>query len=688
MASNKDLLVTYTAIKEGDKLNIDGVDGYLGQVNLNSPSKFVTAGSALEGIDDYTIKRVGNPRTAHTDSIAYTAQITEITYFEITGDSPYGSDVLYMGVGGDNAIQTSTVGFTFVIGKAQYSATTGFKYEYEKLKSSVKDKNGILYNPYTKEVFIFINRKYTGITRSYETATPYFFVSLGYTMEMTVQSVGFTYSTALDGSTGGTDFKLTATPQVVRLIKRINEPFIVSDNNTSSTFSIFSENALTLSPGDSIEVDGNTATISGVNSTTDLVHPFFDNPKRLGHMYNNNYHKDNMFQETTVTEITGWVAEPLFPRAGKHWASFVTKDRVYIAGGRLSVGVYSNEVWTAPIDSSGIIGTWTAAPSLPYTTVNPMPIVLETKVFLIGGWSSYTYNQYGITYNYAGICWAPINTDGTIGSWTTLNTNAYAGMLDQMVYNNHIYNQSGSREIDLSTATLGETVRTDEAVFKHTHSATGSFTYVHKDYYLSYDASSKNQSLGNSGHLEGTPLVTISPTITGNTVMTKNRLFALAMAKSYPIDDNGLLGEPISMPACPYERDGAAVVVTKSRIYRIGGFKAGDNIYTPDVCSAPFADGWEITKNGYELQHDRQVNRYDITITPVQQNPITTAKLPDVEATSIGAKRTAIEFDGSTIKHTYEPISKVGRVVQYELYSKDKIEIATPISILVKKESE
>jgi len=101
--------------------------------------------------------------------------------------------------------------------------------------------------------------------------------------------------------------------------------------------------------------------------------------------------------------ITGWTTGPSLPEPLADSSAIVTKNRVYLLGGHNDNG-FTSTVYTAPINNDGTLGTWTTGTSLPGPLANSSAIVTKNRVYLLGGSNVYT---------------APINNDGTLGTWTT-----------------------------------------------------------------------------------------------------------------------------------------------------------------------------------------------------------------------------------------------------------------------------
>lgn len=117
---------------------------------------------------------------------------------------------------------------------------------------------------------------------------------------------------------------------------------------------------------------------------------------------------------TQGSDITGWTTAPNSLPTGVSWSqAIVTKNRVYMAGGNLSPGGISNTVYSCPINADGTLGAWvTETNSLPAALMESQAIVTKGRVYLIGGMN-------GSNVPVATVYTAVINADGTLGTWTT-----------------------------------------------------------------------------------------------------------------------------------------------------------------------------------------------------------------------------------------------------------------------------
>ena len=126
-----------------------------------------------------------------------------------------------------------------------------------------------------------------------------------------------------------------------------------------------------------------------------------------------------------------WVNSTPLPGAVAYSQAIVTNNRVYLLGGRIN-GAYSSSVYTAPINPDGTLGTWTIDTPLPVTMSRALDIVTNNRVYLLGG----IINGIDSSIVYT----APINPDGTLGAWVTDTSLPGTVYLSQsIVTNNRVY---------------------------------------------------------------------------------------------------------------------------------------------------------------------------------------------------------------------------------------------------------
>ena len=135
-----------------------------------------------------------------------------------------------------------------------------------------------------------------------------------------------------------------------------------------------------------------------------------------------------------------WTKDTSLPGGLASSQAIVTKNRVYLLGGRNSSTVYS-----APIDSEGVIGDWATDTSLPEALQFSQAVVTSNRVYLLGGW------------NVSTVYTAPINEDGTLGDWTTATSlPGPLGMSQAVVISNRVYLLGGRTLSTVYTAPINE----------------------------------------------------------------------------------------------------------------------------------------------------------------------------------------------------------------------------------------
>lgn len=132
--------------------------------------------------------------------------------------------------------------------------------------------------------------------------------------------------------------------------------------------------------------------------------------------------------------IGSWTQVGLLPTALTGFGMISSGNNLIIMGGLDSNGNYYTNTYTAPINSDGTVGTWTAT--------TPLPVALYR--------SNYTVNQ-GIVYAAGGdlgngndsnnVYYSTINSNGTLGTWnqsaTTLPQSMCCGTLSAL--NGYLY---------------------------------------------------------------------------------------------------------------------------------------------------------------------------------------------------------------------------------------------------------
>jgi N-acetylneuraminic acid mutarotase len=134
--------------------------------------------------------------------------------------------------------------------------------------------------------------------------------------------------------------------------------------------------------------------------------------------------------------IGTWTATTALPVALYTATSAVYNGYIYELGGENSSSALVSTTYYAPLSSTGTIGTWTSTTALSAATVTATTVVNSGYIYELGGATGAGY--VATTY------YAPLNTNGTIGTWTatTVLTQALA-QATSIVYNGYLYELGG-----------------------------------------------------------------------------------------------------------------------------------------------------------------------------------------------------------------------------------------------------
>jgi len=259
------------------------------------------------------------------------------------------------------------------------------------------------------------------------------------------------------------------------------------------------------------------------------------------------------FNTSSISDVTGWASGTAIPEAKYGATALATQNRVYLIGGYGVSGV-TKTVHTAPINSDGTLGTWVAGTSIPGELYSSSLIVTKNRVHLLGG-----LNNSATTI--ATVYTAPINTDGTLGAWTTGGSLPAAVRLSQaVVTKNRAY-------------ILGGYVGT---------------SYVDVVY---------TAEINDDGTLEAWTTATSLPAalIPGAAITTSNRVYlfggqnsagtALDTVYTAPINDDGTIGTWATGTSLPGVKASSHAVVTRGRVFLLGG--ETNNVVSTTVYTAP-----------------------------------------------------------------------------------------------------
>ncbi len=150
------------------------------------------------------------------------------------------------------------------------------------------------------------------------------------------------------------------------------------------------------------------------------------------------YYSDVQYAKINSNGTLGsWASTTSFANSRSGHASVVYNDYLYILGGLYNGNTtYYNDVQYAKIDSNGTLGSWASTTSFANGRSGLPSVVNNGYLYILGG----TYYNGSTAEFYCDTQYAPINADGTIGTWsaTTSFANARAGF-GSVVYNDCLY---------------------------------------------------------------------------------------------------------------------------------------------------------------------------------------------------------------------------------------------------------
>jgi prepilin-type N-terminal cleavage/methylation domain-containing protein len=244
--------------------------------------------------------------------------------------------------------------------------------------------------------------------------------------------------------------------------------------------------------------------------------------------------------------ISNWTSTAALPSAIYGHSAVVSNGYIYTigGGGGSGVGIGSN-VYFAPINATGSLGNWTSTTAIPDSGLS--------------GRSAVTYNGYiyttggtdGSGNRTSTVLYAPINSTGSIGNWTS--TKALPSQLSghsAVVYNGYIYTTAGSSN-GIETS----------AVYFAPINATG--------------------SLGNWTSTTALPTI-----FQFHSAVVNNGYIYTTGGDTYtsvfyaPINSTGSLGNWTSATALPNGLNAHSAVVNNGYIYTTGGLSGGSIIST------------------------------------------------------------------------------------------------------------
>ncbi len=264
----------------------------------------------------------------------------------------------------------------------------------------------------------------------------------------------------------------------------------------------------------------------------------------------------------TVDSIDWTTGEPLPDTVGYSQAA-VTRNRIYLLGG-FNGSNYLSTVYTAPILPDGALGPWTTGTPLPSAVSDSQAVVTRSRIYLLGGLINGSPSSTVYT--------APILPDGTLGDWTTAES-LPGNVTDSqaVVTRNRVYLLGGTINRNVASTVYTAPILPDGTLGTWT---TGISLPETVFYSQAMVTCSRVYLLGGfSGNGSSS-----------STVYTA------------PILSDGTLGDWTTGTSLPGTVSDSQTVVTRSRVYLLGGRTINDSpsstVYTAPILSDGTLGTW------------------------------------------------------------------------------------------------
>lgn len=208
-----------------------------------------------------------------------------------------------------------------------------------------------------------------------------------------------------------------------------------------------------------------------------------------------------MYDDVEYAQINGdgtigtWASTTSLSTARTYHGFTVYNGYAYALGGSTTGWSIQSSTEYAPVNSNGTIGTWTSTTSLPTERTSANTVAYNGYMYLIGG-----LTNSGVVNS---VLYAPIKADGSLGSWSTTNsfTTARCNPVS-FAYNGRMYmiggyNNSSSYYSDVQVANINAdgTLGTWAATTSYTTARAGAFGGTYGGYaYLAGGTSTANGS--------------------------------------------------------------------------------------------------------------------------------------------------------------------------------------------------
>jgi N-acetylneuraminic acid mutarotase len=266
------------------------------------------------------------------------------------------------------------------------------------------------------------------------------------------------------------------------------------------------------------------------------------------------------FNSSTQNDITNWSSTNSLTTALYVSVSLVTKNYIYMLGGRNSNGEFLDTIQRASFDSDGnLSSTWSNVGTLPATMKGMGYVATKGRFYLIGGVINGDHSS--------SVYSAPINADGTLGDFRTeISLPAKQAHTACFVIKNKLYAVGGENGTNYLDTVYQTTINNDG-------------------------------SLSNWKTLSNFPIIFSF----GRPLLIKNRIYIFGTinnnnSETYyaTYDSNGNIGSWTSISNMPNNIWTPAIVSTDNYVFSIGGYDQNNSKYTNAAYRAPISSDGSI----------------------------------------------------------------------------------------------
>ncbi len=249
--------------------------------------------------------------------------------------------------------------------------------------------------------------------------------------------------------------------------------------------------------------------------------------------------------------IGTWASTTALPQVREELTAVAVNGYLYAIGGRGASNVVQDSVYYAKINSDGTVGTWNSTTVLPTERSSHTTVTANGYVYLMGG------DETGGTVDK--VHYARLNSDGTLGAWSSTNTFGTALRYHSSVAaNGYVYALAGNDGATDFTAVRKAKINTDGTLGSWSTTTALPNTRIH---------GAAGILNGYIYHLGGD----------GSTGDYGDVFFA-------PLNADGTIGSWTQTTDMNVTRRGATVVTSNGYLYAIGG-ENGSAILTQEYAS-------------------------------------------------------------------------------------------------------